>query len=350
MRATLLVLALVAVGLAGCTDTAPAPVEPESTSVVTDPTDYSYIDNETDGSGWHVHDYWKGGDELQVLDHRKQPGGVSSYGGDKGAPIAGFHPDAGDVVPQGAASVTVTATWDADPESSFGTVSLYVKTAKDDEAQLIGPIEKNTPITFNSTNEANDPPHQTLSLWRFELWAAPREGEDSTLLSGASARIEAVAHKGLEIPAWPPHPDFWNGATELTLFEDEGGGAGVDVGMVATHSCISTCTLRTVRPDDGLLVPFDATRVDFLVTKEPAQPVALDMAFHGADAWEMQTADPAEEELTHVLWSIPVDRQRGDSPYALQSLWQFDLGPRTIEDMYVHLLAGDLAIKVTAHK
>ncbi len=66
MKATLWTMGLLLVAaLSGCTDGTPDP-DDEATGpeTVTDPTDYSYVEN---GTGAHVHDYWGGADEQEVL-------------------------------------------------------------------------------------------------------------------------------------------------------------------------------------------------------------------------------------------------------------------------------------------
>ncbi len=322
MRAQGAILVVLAVLGAGCADDAAAPNQAPPERVITDPTDYSYLDNQTDGSGWHVHDYWGGADSLSVLSDQRT---INSFCGgcSDGMEVALFRLPAGSVVPQGSASVNVTMTWDTEVATGFGPPELLVKTALDAEPVSLGPIASGETFILNSTNDANDPPHQSLSLWRFGLFL-PAAGDEMDFKG--NIRVQAVANRGLEIPAFPPHPDLWKGQSELPLFSDMGV-VGAAVGTDNMIMCYGGCPGHYV-PDDGALVPYNAAAVEVVLTYLAGMPTGLNLAYHGADAWNVTAAEPSPFDATapnQVRWVLPVDYKSGDSPYAAQSLWEFGL-------------------------
>ncbi len=308
--------------LSGCT-TEPEPTQDvQEHGIITDPTDYSYLENQTDGSGWHVHDYWRGQDRL-VLAEVEQPidfrcaGGCSfaSYGRGVGRLPAGT------VVPQGASHVEITVSYEFDADHP--TPVLAVKTAADKEAREIGPVASGALVVFNSTNEMNDPPHRSLSGWSFPLTLSGT-GQDGYDFSG-TIRMTIEAVRGLEIPAYPPHPDFWQGRDRIPLFENEGGQALYMEQDGGTWTCYIICEWSTHSPGDGIVVPFDASHVEVQLTYGTGMPTGLVLAYHGADQWDMTSVDGEGMIGETTTFTIPMDQPMGDSPYASQSLWQFRL-------------------------
>lgn len=316
----LVLLALVLATVAGCVDEAPTEA-PEPASVVTDPTDYSYLENQTDGSGWHVHDYWRGEDSLVLVDLEQDlefscPG-CSYVSYTRGASRL----PSGTVVPQGASQVNITVSWDFDGDHPLP--ELFVKSAADSEARSLGPVENREQVVFNSTNEMNDPPHQSLSGWGFYVKFTGTD-EDPYEFSG-TIRMHVEAVRGLDIPAWPPHPDLWQGQDRLSLFEDEEGMALYREQHGSGWVCYGVCDMGRHAPGDGIVVPFDASHVEVHLSYGPGLPTGLGLRHHGADAWEMTTSDPDTTEPGSATFVIPVDHAKGDSPYAKQSLWEFEM-------------------------
>lgn len=323
MRALLVALSLVALALSGCTDDTPVPDdgEPEP-GVVTDPTDYSYLQNGTDGAGWHVHDYWGGQDRLQLLD-QEDPGCTGctvSYSGDHGTTIGSFLPEPDHVVPQGTAWLHATATWDIE-SGDYDGVGLWVQTANGTDFAFVGELEQGQPLTFNSTHGDNDPPHQTLSLWEFQVRAMPPDGDGSSA-STFSSTLRVEVERGLEIPPWPPHPDFWDGATELILDE-----ASYTVTYDTQAGLVWYCAGCVGGPylDDGVVVPFDADVVVIDVEATSELPITFGLRAHGADTRTYTELEPTLDEPFHKTWRMETAEHFADSPYAKRSFWAFNL-------------------------
>jgi hypothetical protein len=302
--------ALLLVLLGGCA--APA-MEPAPTpAVVTDPRDYSYLDAAEPGS--HIHDYWGGRDEVTVLDVEHGGMSASCSGCGDGMQVFWARPEEGIIVPQGTAWLNITATWSASTESRFTGMQIMVKTAKDAEERTLGATQNGVTFTLNSSQEMNDPPHYVLSLWRFGLKAT---GGQEVSFEG-KIQVKAVAVRGLPLVPYPPHPDRWQGETELVVAQDR---HTVTVQYERDHPqggsskvCYGGC-VGWISPLDGAVVPFETGGL----------PTGLGLRFHGADTWTM-TSVPATMPVPGTLvFEIPVSGLMADSPYAPQSLWEFQL-------------------------
>lgn len=309
---------------AGCSE-APAEDGPVATTPpeVTDPRDFSYLGNGTPGE--HVHNYWGGRDSLIILEQE----GTSRVAQSQGHALAGeFRPEEGSIIPQGAGTIEVTADWtlhESDSplggatKSDFDGAEIWVKTANDSEAQRVGPIEKGGNLRFNSTNEQADPPHYVLSLWRFQVVVTKADGSTTTF--NGNAKMAVTAFRTLPLPVFPPHPDRWNGSTELLLSDAEHS-VGYHVATPVFIQCANGC-LPVVVPDAGLVIPHDTSEV--VVTAIPSQtssPIPIGLRYHGATTYTFMEVAPDSQLPGAQTYRIPVDGS-GDSPYATQSLWEF---------------------------
>jgi hypothetical protein len=314
------VLMFLVVAFAGCTAEDIGPEE-SPMHTVTDPRDFSYVGNKT-GDGWHIHDYWNGQEVLRVLEGEDGcPGACTvGYGGERGAVVGSFRPPTDSVVPQGAAWIHVTAEWRIG-DGEYGDVALFVKTANMSGTDFVTFLEPGVTVTIESTNDDNDPPHQRLSLWEFQIRALPRTGASQTTLEDFESYLFVEAERGLEIPPYPPHPDLWDGATEILLHEQ----TRVVQYQVETPT-LWTCNgcLGRHKPDDGKIVPYDASHVEVVVEVKEGLPGTFGLMMRGADTWTFEKATPKEDGLLRLVWHLDVT-DRTDSPYAKQSLWDLYL-------------------------
>ncbi len=319
VRALLISLTLMSLTFAGCTEPEAAAEPADEAHVVTDPTDYSYVENDT---GAHVHDYWGGEDTLTIIDESRSCQGCRSSSNAGNVIMGSYRPDPDFVIPQGTAWVNVTATWEIG-DSQFDEVQLHVKTAAMAEPEFYAVIENGQTISFNSTNDDNDPPHHVLSLWQFYLRAASEGGD--VFIQDFDTTMRVTATRGLEIPPYPSHPDFWQGASELILGQGsrtiQQYGYQTPAGGSST-SCFGGCIGR-FELDDGAVVPFDATTLEVRFDYEPGSVPTLGLEFHGAGTWDFSPIEPSTEAPDHTIWTIDVQEHFGDSPYAKQTLWEF---------------------------
>jgi hypothetical protein len=321
--------------LAGCASpqgdgaAAPDPI------VVTDPRDLA---NGT-APGSHIHDYWQGRDRVRVLD-RETGEFAAMYSGSSNGSMAWFRPPDGSIVPQGTGVVEGVMDWtlsDPDPlrqltgtgGSDFTHMELWVRTAADGEARPVTRVEDGVPFRFNVTNEQDDPPHYTLSLWEFQA-VAVKEGAESVSFEGR-IRLKVEALRTLPLAVFPPHPDPWNGTTEIGLLAFDSS-VDLHLGAAFYYSCYGGCADMTLRPDAGKVVPYDASAVQVTIaTDADAVPVPLDLQWHGSDTRALQPIAPESESPGLRTYRIPVEPGVGDSPYATQSLWEFRVHMATPE-------------------
>lgn len=310
--------------LAGCTSAPDPPAAGGTDSVITDPRDTAYLQAAEPGS--HVHDYWEGRTQVTVVEDSSNI--ALSNCGDDHCAIGFFLPPEGTIVPQGTGRLQAVADWEDSEQSAvaqalgMGTaytrVELWVRTAADGQALPVGTLEKGVPLTFNSTNEQDDPPHYVVSLWEFHLvfW---NDGSDSTTFSG-TMDLKVEAFRTLPLVAFPPHRDQWNGSLELVLHESQG--RAQQTHAVLTYACTGGC-LPSFGPADGIVVPFDAREVVVsFIPGAGATPVPVSLDFHGADTRTHATIQ-GQPLAEGVLFTIPIQAGMADSPYALQSLWEF---------------------------
>lgn len=338
--------------LAGCSGEAPGD-EPQSAqdNVVTDPLDYSYLQNATPGS--HVHDYWQGRDRVTVISDEGGPFSASCSGTGCNAQGMLFNrrmPEDGVIVPQGTKWVNGTFTLSPEGENTWIRLELWVRTAADAEAVKWGDIGNGERFAIESTAERNDPPHYVLSLWEFNL-RAYGEGDEGVRVAGTYTwEVEAV--RGLPLVPFPAHPDRWNGATELDLLEETGSSmlAYTDTTSGGTsYNCYNGCP-ATHRLGDGVVVPFETGELQVRITYGPGVPTGLALTYHGANTRGFSPAQGTMEEPGVTLYTIPVELGMADSPYAKQSLWEFDVWIEQPGDLPIEAWSGQYTIAVKAFR
>ncbi len=309
--------------LAGCSS-APAedPAPTSGPSVITDPT------MGLNQTGAHIHDYWRGGDRLLIVGdgaEADESGLGPGFATAPDEPVREFRPSSGHVVPQGTASVEVTFSWtDADDGlDSYSQPTAYVKTAGTNATERLGETENGGMLVLETGLAAADLPHQLLSAWAFELRMSPDPATGILRFKGVvSLHVEAV--RGLDLPVFPPHPDHWNGGTEIQLVDAEGQLAyWEDTGDGGSNGNSGPILFT---PASGAIVPSNASHVAVIVTYTGQFPVEL--WYHSATARELAVAEPAASEPGQVTYELPVDAG-ADGPYAKQSQWEFMVKPVT---------------------
>lgn len=351
MRPTwLLAAAFLAHALSGCASSSDGnPDAADNPTVVTDPRDYSYLANATPGS--HIHDYWQGRDRVTVLDDEVGPfsSSCSGSGCGDGMTFITRAPEDGIIVPQGTRWINGTITFAAEGENTWKRLELWVRTAEDAEPKRWGDVRPGEPFSIESTNEKNDPPHYVLSLWEFALRVY---GQQDEVRIAGTLGIDVEAVRGLALVAYPPHPDRWQGATELDLLEETASSAltTYDANPVTgghSYSCYSGCP-ATHRLGDGIIVPFETTRVEARLTYGPGLPAGLGLSVHGADTRSLSRVEGTQESSGVVLFTIDLMPGMADSPYAKQSLWEFAVWMEYPNDPPVQAWSGEYTLQVKA--
>lgn len=321
MRPLTTVVAL-ALLLGGCAAPAETPTESTSLTTITDPAQ-----GRTDPSlGEHVHNYWGSRQRITVLDTAQEVLGWTTMG-DGHSSAAIFRPAPGDVVPQGTASIELTLDWqDGEATNQYSDAEVWVKSAADREPVLVGSAERGAMLLIASSNQANDLPHQVLSGWEVHWRIGPGVGGQLTRFAG-EVQVQLVAVRGLEIPVYPGHPDRWDNATEVGLFEARGTAVADGDINGNNYRCYTPCPARLV-PADGVVIPWDADHVRIVLERDTQAPTRLGLKYHDATTRDWTLAEPAEESPTTRTYVLPVG-SGGDGPYASQSQWEFQL---VIED------------------
>lgn len=324
--------------LAGCASSpGPTAGPADETIVVTQPGDYSK-DNGTSVDAPHLHDYWGGQDRIPVLDER-----VQAIVGMSGANqvVARLVPKGAVVVPQGASRVETTVRWTPKADDLYADVRLWVRTAEDNEAKLVGPLKQGETLDVASTNRRNDLPHQELSAWVFEVRMSPPSGYPFMRFNG-EVHVEAYAIRGLEIPVFPGHPDPWKNRTEITLFNSKGGS---DLWLQDDNLCLGACLGHSHKPEPGAVVPLDHARVEAQLTVVSDLPNTLHLVYHAANSRAFISAGKPTEAGNVRTYTIT--GARGDGAYALGTLWDFGV---VVERAPEQAFRGDYELRVVVHR
>lgn len=318
MRHAWIALLLAALLLAGCAEKPAAAVpKPPTAIVVTSLSDTDSITNTTLMNASHFHDYWQNKTEVVVMEETRRTSSLNLGGGDLDF---AFMPPGGHVVPQGTDRITVTASWSLDATSRTGGVELWAQRPHQHDPARIGPIEANQPVVIPTTAADADVPHQQLSAWTFVLLFRDEAGVDA--VSG-DLTLKAVAHRGLEIPLFPPHPDVWNGRESIPLFDDEVDLSLYEGSPTGAYRCYALPCVQVHRPINGTVVPYDARFVEVTLTRKDPSLDTLGLEFHAADTRNWTKMKPTKEEGAARTYRLPVSGLMGDGPYAAQSQWVF---------------------------
>lgn len=341
---------LVLLLLAGCSGKpAGQSATQESIGVITDPRDRAYLNNQSMAAGSHIHDYWHGRDRVPVVESDGFQGSSSCNGGcSDGMTFDWIRPEEGNIVPQGTKWVNGTFTLTQEGDNQFERIELWVKTAKDQEAVRWGEIHSGVPFSIETSQETDDPPHYVLSLWQFEAKAF-NTGDTVRVQGHSHWSVEAV--RGLPLVPYPPHPDRWNGATQLALLsesrdtqlvyqtEDPTGGG-------TSTTCYSGCLGTHILPS-GAVVPYDTDHVEVRLKVDQGLPAGVGLWFHGADTWKPTKPEGKMAAPGELVYTIPIEGAMADSPYAPQSLWEFRVWLDQPEP-YLQGWSGTYTLTVTA--
>ncbi len=320
MRHPLLALVVSTALLAGCTSSSPD--EQDGVSVITDPNDFSYLNDTRPDQRAHVHDYWNGAQVLEILDQSVRSGTECIT--DEGCIVARFTPPAKSIIPLGTKQVELVIDWTDSPQAIYERPELWVKTAADRDLQSIGEVSSGDVILLDVDNDQNDIPHQRLSAWRFAFFVHSYEGQ-YLRTDGMEINLQVRAFRGLEIPAFPGHPDLWGNQTSLSLIE---GRDWFTPARLIGHGADDSTTYGTgsahfpFAPDNQTIVPFNAQAIEVVMEYDWDTPHGLELYYHGADTWNWTLAPVESDDGSVRVHRIPVGAA-GDSPYSTQSLWEF---------------------------
>lgn len=342
MRPSLLLVAALLV--AGCATPADAPpgadanVTPGSDAPAALPPDAERVDDGTRtdlGHMPHMHDYWKGKERVTLFDGELEPDAQNMTFATffqvvftQSAVVGGmqFYLPDGAIVYEGTGVVELTASW-TDPRNT-GIAFVY-QTPAEPEWQFGGALPNGEPFALEITPEHTDMPHAKNSRWWFGFGPDSSPG---TLAGPFHLKIDIV--RVGDVTLFPAHPDFWQGAHELTLLDAD------------HHGEVPSYAKRVVQPategefrEDWVLferiVPMEtqALRVVADITaasSTPGEVTSFGFFYHGAETRVpfRCPVKPLEGDLPRTLtWVVPVTMEMTDSPYADQTAWRFLVEP-----------------------
>lgn len=327
-QALALVLVLV---LAGCAGHGPRPGSGTDGAIrITNPSDFSYLANRSGEYRPHVHDYWGGATELELLrqpfELRLGPRNDCNPSG----PLEAFEtkncaslqlPEGLTVFP-GTRWVNVTIHWTAGGGAS-PAVHLGWTAADHRSNGTFGHVADGARLTIPTNESLNDVPHARLTRWAFLLYA---DGDQGTV--SGDARI-VIARPPGELPVSPPAPDRWRNATVLTL---------LDVHGPLFEAFTAGAVLRPgdqpplfIVPKTPPVVPIETDRLTVRFHYNSTSPEAFQytprLGFHGADRYRLEKDDvvpdvarPAQRDGLFE-WHLDVVPRQWDSPYANETAW-----------------------------
>lgn len=342
--------------------------------------DIVLVDQSNRGAGFveHTHNLWPETGRIMLFD------GTAGYysgpltgGSDTGSTYhcGGFGLNAGNcyvvpleldpfqLVPPGTDRIEVTVRWDE--EAPVREVFFHYQSAASSSWDAGTPVENGITTLVPVEPGVTDHGHQRWTLWQMKLMAyshiagvaATNEAWNHEMVGDFDVTVEIV--KG-DLPAEPPHRDFWKDGDTLLLTEDQ---ETTVIGLPRTTrdptvtSCGDTAICFTL--PDGVVVPPGTTRLDVRLAYSANTPAVNPyltqkvLTFRPADGppaeatlETIRTDAPTEQTKGDVFWSLPVAPEETDAFYQKRSLWLFMLANEGyereryfIEDCF-HYVAG----------
>lgn len=369
MRPTLALLAafaLLSVGLTGCLGDGDDP-EPAGASfaAANNSTSLENVTND-DGSAAmgqdlghmpHLHDYWKDRERVTLMDEDVTVDAPTAafftflnvFRGTPGAGGAFVRLPEGQIVFEGTGKLEFTATW---TDATVTGMGISYRTPADPQFTKPVELKSGAPLALDITPEQTDMPHAKTSRWQFLLSPA----QAGQVIAGKfHVKVDIVRVR--DVTVFPGHPELFNGAHTLVLFDGAGASSQENVaGRIAnqaqgkpdddsvqsekvvpmeTRSMTANLTVKAASSDMG-----KAAEVYFLV--KPAdrngyaglQPIAVDEA----------------TQTYQFAWLV--DMAQTDSPYAEASDWRFNVFVTTDQAGFETGLGGvkvDYDLQVVAY-
>lgn len=320
----------------------------------------------------HVHDYWDGETSAVLLDEKvpvmvfhnhlldEPPREQHTHGcdetlaSDSQGGSRKFSLPPGKIVLPGTATLDFMFGWN-DP--TVTGLRLIYRPANAHDFVDGGLVENGKAMQVALTPAMADAGHTTRTKWAFFLCAS-----SSAPLAFAQGDISSniLALRAVELPADPPHPDAWNGATSIRIAELER-----SVEAIAALNKGQDAWVQ-VPHEHGSIVPVGTEAVTVNVTLQatgPAEsldPSAVMVYYRDASVpeWVYTTANLSSSEGGLLSYGIPVDHDQVDGVYAEESSW--DIWIRILGSTHQttsagtlsspHQFSGRLSVVVEAHR
>jgi hypothetical protein len=340
----LVLTVLAALVLAGCAQPDPAPADANETAPTT-AIDAASAPND-DGSSQttivdtghmpHLHDYWHGKERVTLFDGDLEPDAMNLTFATliqafffQEAVVGGMQfwlPD-GQIVYEGTGVMELTATWTDPRVTSVGFVYL---SAEGQDLHEGGALRNGEPFALELQPEQTDMPHAKTSRW----WFGFGPSESPGMLAGPwHLKIDIV--KVNDVMLFPAHPDFWQGAHELTLIDADHHGEVESYGKRAAQPVTEGGQFVEDWVSFPKPVPMETQAIRFTVEiksaqSTPGEVTSFGLFYHGAETRQpfRCPTKALHGALPQVLeWTVASTMEMTDSPYSPESQWRFLVEP-----------------------
>ena len=296
------------------------------------------------GGDMHAHDYW-GGETRKVIasfDSGLIPIPLIPDGKAPGTAIADYDLEPPNLVYEGTSQLEVVFTkvcvWSTEVVGyvtgneenpcpvEHPHISIYVDylTAADEPGafRAAGQATPGQPLVIPVAPTEADMPHQTKSLWLFRIYT----GEANAF----TYNVTITAVKGNAVVNWPPHPDLYADKTEREILNGEF--TTESKGLVDYYLYGSDA--NWVYPDR--VISYGTEKLEVEVTFGSIEAGGVQPTFYYLDyknasyLSKVGNGDMAGGRLVDegtdgstFRFTIPVDEQGLDTPYASKSRWGF---------------------------
>jgi len=338
-------LVLLVVLVAGCLGQG-APPTPATTDGATTPQSAPVNDDGTakaavvsTGAMPHMHDYWKGRERVTLYDGELQPDNENAtfatifqvmFGQSIAAGGMVWDLPDGQTVYEGTGSLELTASWSDPRVTGVGFIYHFYRGGQNGNWHTGGSLPNGKAFSLPITPDMTDMPHAKVSKW--ELGLGP-DKSPGMLMGPFHLKVDIV--RTTDIMLFPAHPDFWQGAHELTVFDGDHHGTQVSYVKRAAQPA----TQGNFTEDEVALiknVPMGTLGMRFVVnvtsaSSTPGQVIQLGLFVRGADTTNMLRCEEKalDKVPSTVIWEIPVKMEQTDSPYNNASDWKFLIEPQT---------------------
>lgn len=329
---------VLAAGFSGCLNDAPEEDAPERLPQATNETANVTVDDGTKemsadlGHQPHMHDYWTGRERVTLMDEDVQsdPFMTTFFTffnviGSKSPAVGGAFlemPD-GAIVYEGTGQLEFTASW-TDP--AVTGMQLRYRSAASPDFSEPQALTGGQPFVVEVTPEMSDMPHEKTSRWMFLLTPATGQAIAGTF----HVKIDIVKMRDIE--QFPGHPELFNGASTLTLYD----GPAQSSQSSFPARIVQVATTGFSPEDDGVpsaaVVPMETMSMTANVTISSAtasvgKVTGATFLYKPANTNRYMRANviASNPETGIYQFAWPVEMSETDSPYAKSSQWSFDL-------------------------
>lgn len=351
----------------------------------------------------HVHDFWDGRSEVQIMDEtwpwgdgedevwstydmaqRNMNAEANSFCRDNSddtdtaseARRIWLEPD-GQLIWPGSGRIEVTPSWD-EMENTGGGVRIAYSPPDNDTITVSPDLGNGEAHAIEIDPGMWDTGHQQFSLWRFwictsgdgplppdnPVWPGDFYGRPTSILG--PIHVTMTLHKGYEVPPEPPHPRFWANGSRLPVVNErtQTYGGSDTLYLDNAQAGRSVGDEFTVDPGQTLVPPGTSElrmRVEWDYDLDTPNNEPWSLTYRPADMHprraqepgDLVAPEPVETGTDYREYVVPLKDEQTDAYYQDRSAWLFylNLEGREDEDRFVNpcgVCGIDVTVSVTA--